>query len=607
MKKRMGLFVFFDRDNIVDDYVLYMLDEISKELDGMVIISNSNLSKKEKQKFDKYCFKYLQRENKGLDAGALCEYFRNNDDYKDYDEIVYFNDTFFAPLYPFKEVFDEMDKRDCDFWGLATGEKEQNSYNSIKELYYPKHIQTFFMVFRSDVFNSDAFHKYWEKYDYDNMNTFIDVVSKHELIFTKYLVDNGFKYDYYIKSKLVSEDYHKNFNHFAFSAANQIIDEKAIFIKRKNFSFPSEFMLYMKADSDLKKSYEYIQNHTNYDTRLIWKNILRLYNIYDIAQVFGLNEIVTPKKHTQYTKVSYFIIIDNEYIVDMLINKMKKVNGDFKFYTSVDSIYKRMKNLKYDIYKYQDDLMNIVIKDMKKTNNDYIGFFNLTDEENTPIITYYSKAEAYLDNLLQDKDYVEEVINKINDKNISMAYAPNTFVKDDFRDGIIWDPEIFNIVNNMVPNYKLFNISKNPVSQQEAWIAKKELLKNIPSHVEKIDNKLFARAFSTAMCYYGAQDYKYPIIVSNLEFSNYYISLQNSIINSSFTTLYNTKSNKDYPPSVIFALNDLKKLSEPINGKKIVVNGVKRRLIGVKRFFGKIIRKIFGFIKKVFKTIFRIK
>ena len=253
MKKRMGLFVFFDRDNIVDDYVLYMLDEISKELDGMIIISNSKLPSHEKQKLEKYCFKYIQRENKGLDAGALCEYFRNNNDYEKYDEIVYFNDTYFAPLFPFKVVFDEMDKKKCDFWGLAAGEKEWDSYKVYKETYFPKHLQTFFIVFKKQVFMSDAFQDYWKNYDLENMNTFVDVVSKHELSFTKYLADNGFTYDYYIKSKLISEDYHKNFNHFAFSASNQVMNEKAIYIKRKNFAFASQFMLYMKADSDLKR------------------------------------------------------------------------------------------------------------------------------------------------------------------------------------------------------------------------------------------------------------------------------------------------------------------------------------------------------------------
>ena len=573
MKKRMGLFVFYDKDNIVDDYILYLLEEISKELSGMVIISNSKLSSKEKSKLNKYCFKYIERENKGLDAGALCDYFRNNNDHEDYDEIVYFNDTCYAPLYPFNEIFKEMDEKKCDFWGLTVGEKETNYYEAIKEPYFPKHIQTFFIVFRKNVFLSDAFKNYWKNFKLEEMKSFNDIVSKHELIFTKYLEDNGFKYDYYIKSKVISDDYHRNYNHFAFSSANLVIDEKAPFIKRKCFITPIENLIYMNANNDLKRAYLYIKNNTNYDTKMIWQNVLRLYNIYDVSQVFGLNEIIIPNTYSKYSDVSYFIIIDNLYILDKLIDKINNIHGDFKLYTKTDKIYSILKDLKMDVKKYNSNLMNLVLEDMKKTKSEYIGFFNFKDDTSSQVITNYSDGETILDNILDNNNYVEEIINRIKDENISMAYAPNTYVKDEFKNEMLWDKKIFDLVKSLVPDYKLLDISKNPVSQREAWIAKNSLLNHLPKNNEIIEDELFSKVLSIAIGYYGVLDSKYPIIVSNLEFSNYYLSLQGSIIDKSFTSLRNNK--EDYSSSFIGSLTFIRKST---NGKEILLKGIKRRI-----------------------------
>ena len=39
--KKIGVFIFFDRDGIVDDYVTYLLDDLVNSLDDLIIILNS--------------------------------------------------------------------------------------------------------------------------------------------------------------------------------------------------------------------------------------------------------------------------------------------------------------------------------------------------------------------------------------------------------------------------------------------------------------------------------------------------------------------------------------------------------------------------------------
>ena len=38
---RLGIFIFYDKDNIIDDYVIYMLDSLTEAVNELIIVSNS--------------------------------------------------------------------------------------------------------------------------------------------------------------------------------------------------------------------------------------------------------------------------------------------------------------------------------------------------------------------------------------------------------------------------------------------------------------------------------------------------------------------------------------------------------------------------------------
>ena len=54
--KRLGVFVFFDKDGIVDDYVLYLLESLKDATDDIIIVSNSYLSPSERKKLNDFIF-----------------------------------------------------------------------------------------------------------------------------------------------------------------------------------------------------------------------------------------------------------------------------------------------------------------------------------------------------------------------------------------------------------------------------------------------------------------------------------------------------------------------------------------------------------------------
>lgn len=539
--KRLGLFVFYDKDGIVDDYVIYLLKDLMNNLDHLSIVSNSKIQEKEKEKFYQFTDDIIIRENKGLDAGALYDYFNTRDDYFGYDEIVVLNDTFYGPLYPFKEVFEKMDKREeLDFWGLTKGYKQIDGWNRSDDGYLPEHIQTFFIVFRNSVINSDAFKDYWAKYDINNMNSFVDVVSGHETQFTKYLYEHGFKYDSYVQDSKLDLNPKRNYCHYAYNTSQQVIVDNAPFIKRKNFIFSFKEFSYYIDDPNLKNTLNYIKNNTNYDISLIWKNLLRLYNIDDIRNTIGFNEIIKPSEHNIEVKNTLVVRLDNIYNVQDVIKRIDYFDR-YIVYSSNDKIIDIFKKKNIKIKKTNKNFKSLFLDDLKSIKTDYMTFLDFEDNKNAINLVSIEKNETILNNLVKDKNYINGLLNKLNnDKNIGMVYAPDNISLDNFYQNISWDKLL---LKELRDNYTDFNkkIDKDklPVSVSTSFVCKTSILKSIDKvNFSKINNKFFIQAFSILLSYLGTDSYMYPIIGMNEEYAIYKLNLESYINKSTYKNLY---------------------------------------------------------------------
>ena len=75
--KRLGIFVFYDKNGIVGKYVEYLLTEIKSVVDDLYIVSNGILTSISKEIFLINTNNLIERENRGFDGGAyrdvLCD------------------------------------------------------------------------------------------------------------------------------------------------------------------------------------------------------------------------------------------------------------------------------------------------------------------------------------------------------------------------------------------------------------------------------------------------------------------------------------------------------------------------------------------------------
>src|SRR6266481_5698664 len=119
--RRICLFSFFDEQNIVDDYVIFFLRQLSEFVETIIFISRVPLSQDSEIALRGVVSEVILRPNEGFDVMAYKDGLERIDFDRAgrYDEVLMVNHTCYGPVYPFSELFTEMEGRSCGFWGVT--------------------------------------------------------------------------------------------------------------------------------------------------------------------------------------------------------------------------------------------------------------------------------------------------------------------------------------------------------------------------------------------------------------------------------------------------------------------------------------------------------
>ncbi len=345
---RFLVYFFFDKDGKVDRYIDYMLQEMSKCVRDILIISNGNISDDGKKVFEKYTDRIVERENKGFDVGAykdalnivgwenLCEY----------DEVILMNYTIMGPVYPLQIMFDSMDERDIDYWGPTISHKTDfDPFGTVPFGYLPDHIQTHFLAIRNTLLVSKAFRDYWRKMPL--IESYQQSVGRHEAYFTKHFADMGYKWDVYANSEVYRE---LTYQPCLTMATEMIRDQKLPFFKRRSFMQDYTVVLSECVGQHGKMLYDYLENETNYDTNLIWDNLLRVENMADLKRNLQLNYIL-PSKYTvnpnvEHKKIALIMHMYFPDLIDECLHYAKSMPDYADIYITTNSEEKKCKIVK---------------------------------------------------------------------------------------------------------------------------------------------------------------------------------------------------------------------------------------------------------------------
>ena len=288
--KRAGIFLFYDPEGKVDDYILGCLGSLQQHMDYLLVVSNSPLDETNRKRLESVSSEVMERKNVGYDVGAYRDGLRHLgwDHMGDYDELVLFNYTFFAPIHHWAGLFERTDKWDTDFWGI-TEHDEVRPHPFLPKLVMPRHIQSHWIAVRASLSTTKDWRSYWE--DMPPIESYNDSIQWHESRFTGYFNALGYRHEV-----AYNVDDYPSANP-VFDNASLLLQDGCPILKRRNlFHNPLHLDRFAIIGADMLEQ----ARLAGYDTDLILSNLARTSKPRDLVTNAGLTWVV-PQSASEET------------------------------------------------------------------------------------------------------------------------------------------------------------------------------------------------------------------------------------------------------------------------------------------------------------------
>lgn len=293
---RLGIFAFYEKNGIVEDYVVYLLKELRGSVNRLIFVYNGVLSDGGRQRIEGLVDEIRERENRGYDAGAFREVlldFIERERLNDFDEVVLCNDTFFGPFVPFKNIFTKMNGRGLDFWGLSAQPESVDFWIGSDNI-VSAFIQSFFMVIGKRMLEDKRFASFWRNLKVKEWNL-TQVVKNYEQRFTTYFEGLGYRWGTYTDNSFFEgEPIQNDFTPYLMMPYELIKYGNCPFLKKKCIT-GKDIAQGMEPDNGgFAKALAYVEKNTDYDTNIIREYMIRNCSKEIIADKLKLSYIISP-------------------------------------------------------------------------------------------------------------------------------------------------------------------------------------------------------------------------------------------------------------------------------------------------------------------------
>ena len=338
MTRRLAIAFFYDRQGIFDDYMPVLLEGVRPFVERIVLVCNGALTPDSEAKARASCDTLIIRENKGFDVWGYKAGIESvgYDALADYDEVLFFNHTFFGPIFPFSEMFDAMAARNCDFWGISAHKAVAvNPFTLWGEL--PYHLNSHFIAVRKRMLASAEFGRYWN--GIGPIDSYEASVLRHETRFTGHFTALGYKVDTYLDTDRYGSPYPVFFD------VDETIRDRSPILKRRLFFEDSR--LAAQQAIDLQRALVLIRENSDYDESLIWTNIIRSAELRTLNVNAALTSVFPDIRLLPASAPQYYgsiAVCAHVYYVDMLgelLASATGIPGRYDFIATTDTPAKK--------------------------------------------------------------------------------------------------------------------------------------------------------------------------------------------------------------------------------------------------------------------------
>lgn len=196
-KTRTAIFAHFDKDNVIDDYVIYYLNALKKVAQKLVFVSDCELNTAETDKLTGIADAIIAKPHGEHDFGSYKRGFlfaQENNLLQDTDELIFANDSCYGPFYSLENIFEKMEQENCaknfDFWGITQNNKYKIFKNCFGKTCEIPHIQSYFFVLKKEVFSHPAFLNFINSIKKEKNRN--EVILKYEIGLSELLLTHNF-------------------------------------------------------------------------------------------------------------------------------------------------------------------------------------------------------------------------------------------------------------------------------------------------------------------------------------------------------------------------------------------------------------------------------
>ncbi len=481
--KRLCIYVTYDEEQTADTYIGYMLRELKKVADTLIVVCNYQSVVKGAENILPFADNILYRENTGYDAGAfrsaLCD-FIGWESIEEFDELILANDSFYGPFKAMEEIFEEMDRPGYDFWGLTEHARTKSGNHII-----PEHIQSFFLVVCGRMLHSIHFRNYWEQMPC--FNSYQEVVSKHEMLFTRYFGSMGYQYGC-LADMLPNESVNieNNYNQYCHLQYELISKRNFPFLKKRPVTFD---VLEMQTQENFRQALEYIGKNTIYNVDMIWENLIRTVNIADLQRNFHLDYIIQQQKDlNKKSGVRILVFARYRQAESYVCEYLERLHGCFEIqvWSGSPDVVSDYQEKGYQVFSLDDNRM---IRKMLDGKISYICILYDTDVSgrDEPGCTAKSLFYNSWHNLLAGPEYVYSLLDCFEqEERLGALTAPYPVFSEYFGKPVLeWNRYYKDIRSILKENNINCRISKDkqPLAASGSLWIRAVLLSEIPEHL----------------------------------------------------------------------------------------------------------------------------
>lgn len=191
--KRLAIFAHWDKDNLIEDYVLYYLQNLKNIAQKIIFVSDCELTDEQKEKVSNIVDIVICEKHGEYDFGSYKRGFFaavKDNMIEDFDELIFANDSCYAPMFPFEKMFEKMEGKNIDFWSASGNYFGIGFENGKPVRIVEPHLQSYFLVFKKQVFTCEDFIEFMKNIKKEPNK--INVIINYELGLNKNLKEAGF-------------------------------------------------------------------------------------------------------------------------------------------------------------------------------------------------------------------------------------------------------------------------------------------------------------------------------------------------------------------------------------------------------------------------------